>query len=305
MKQNTNIMRYLFTLFLLSLSFVHFGQNFNVTYGGSFNEVGYCIRQTTDGGYLFLARDQEFDGFDFYYETMLVKTDRLGQEEWRKVYDDSLISQYSSGLSPTLDGGYIFINDYDIIKIDSLGNEEWTLDNDSLFRSVKQTTDSGYIYFGYKRQKHLNITTNRYVVLRKTDEQGIEEWYKTYNLDFGHYWVNGVKQTADGGYIMLGCTAMHNNGMTDVFLFKLDSQGDSSWVRTYGGGSNEWAGGVMLMKDGGYLVSSETNSYGNGLGGKSNAWLIRTNSVGDTLWTRTHGGISAEAARVQIQTNDG
>ena len=31
-----------------------------------------------------------------------------------------------------------------------------------------------------------------------------------------------VKQTADGGYIMLGCTAMHNNGMTDVFLFKLD-----------------------------------------------------------------------------------
>jgi hypothetical protein len=184
---------------------------------------------------------------------------------------------------------------------------EWILDNDSLFRSVKQTTDGGYIYFGYKKQKNsLNVITNSYVILRKTDEQGIEEWYKTYNIDMGNYWVNGVKQTADGGYIMLGCTAMHhNNGLTDVFLLKLDSLGDSTWVRTYGGIANDWATGVMVMKDGGYLLSAETKSYGNVLGGKSDAWLIRTNSVGDTLWTRTHGAGMAESLSVQIQTNDG
>ena len=69
-----------------------------MTFGASFNESGYSIRQITDGGYLFLAKDEEFDGVDFYHEIMLVKTDSLGQEEWRKVYDDSLISQYSSGL---------------------------------------------------------------------------------------------------------------------------------------------------------------------------------------------------------------
>ena len=75
-----------------------------------------------------------------------------------------------------------------------------------------------------------------------------------------------------------------------------------TFSKTYGG--SDWDGGVSIQQttDGGYIISGFTNSYGNG---GQDAWLVKTDSVGGTLWTQTFGGSSTDASMSVQQTTDG
>jgi hypothetical protein len=53
--------------------------------------------------------------------------------------------------------------------------------------------------------------------------------------------------------------------------------------------------------DGGYIICSQTIFFGSGA---NDIWLIKTDSLGDTLWTRTYGGIHDEWGRFADQTSD-
>jgi len=86
---------------------------------------------------------------------------------------------------------------------------------------------------------------------------------------------------------------------------KTNSNGDSLWVKTYGGSADEHAYCVRQTADGGYVVVGTTRSFGVGTPTYDNIWLVRTDSNGDTLWTRTYGGSSGETAYSVQQTSDG
>jgi hypothetical protein len=59
---------------------------------------------------------------------------------------------------------------------------------------------------------------------------------------------------------------------------------------------------VAQTTDGGYVIAGETKSYG---AGESDAWLIKTDASGDTMWTRTYGGSDIEVGCSVAQTADG
>jgi hypothetical protein len=88
----------------------------------------------------------------------------------------------------------------------------------------------------------------------------------------------------------------------EFYLVKTDSQGDMLWTRTYGGSSSEEARSVRQTIDGGYVVAGSTWSFGTG---SMDFYIVKTNSEGDTLWTRAYGGSSDEEARSIQQTADG
>ena len=150
--------------------------------------------------------------------------------------------------------------------------------------SVQQTSDAGYIVTGFTTSYGAGRND---VYLIKTNTVGDTLWTRTYggtHNDEGY----SVRQTTDGGYIVAGATASFADTLNgDVYLIKTNANGDTLWTRTYGGSVSDTGYFVQQTSDGGYVVAGYTNSFG---AGGYDVYVIKTNSSGDTLWTRTYGG---------------
>ena len=122
-------------------------------------------------------------------------------------------------------------------------------------------------------------------------------WEKTY----GHYFGTSVQQTIDGGYIVTGVTETFSSS-GDVFLIKTNGNGDTLWTKTYGGNDDDIGYSVQQTTDSGYIITGRTHSYGNG---QTDLYIIKTDSIGDTLWTKTYGGNNGDQGNSVQQTFDG
>jgi len=279
------------------------------TYGGSGEDQGHSVQQTSDGGYIVAGYTYSFGAG--FYDAYLIKTDSLGSTLWTRTYGGS---DYDGGLSArqTADGGYIVVGcggsfgagDYDfyLIKTDPVGNTLWTRtyggsDWDFAW-SVQQTGDGGYVVAGYTRSFGAGQDD---VYLIKTNSTGDPLWTRTYGGS-SYDWSFSVQQTTDGGYIVVGYTASFGAGYEDVYLIKTDANGDTLWTRTYGGSANDRGWSVQQTADDGYIVAGETYSFG---AGSHDVYVIKTDSVGDTLWSRTYGGSYYDAGNSVQQTTDG
>jgi len=164
--------------------------------------------------------------------------------------------------------------------------------------SVAQTSDGGYIVVG---DTYSFGAGEKDVYLVKTDAMGDTIWTRTYggsSYDYGY----SVAQTSDGGYIVAGGTESFGAGYCDVYLVKTGSDGDTIWTRTYGGSDDDWGYSVAQTSDGGYIIAGETNSFG---AGERDVYLVKTDTVGDTIWTRTYGGSDNDWGYSVAQTFDG
>ncbi|MFH1213455.1 MAG: T9SS type A sorting domain-containing protein [Candidatus Neomarinimicrobiota bacterium] len=88
------------------------------------------------------------------------------------------------------------------------------------------------------------------------------------------------------------------------FLFGAElafSEVDTLWTKTYGGPNSDLGYSVQQTTDGGYIVTGYTDSYGLGI----DLWLVKTNALGDTLWTKTYGGPNYDIGYSVQQTTDG
>ncbi len=261
-----------------------------------YNEGSSSIKQTQDGGFI-LCGGISYGGVQV--QTLLVKTDSLGRVQWNRQWGGSY-EDASVNVQLTLDHGYISTGFtrtpahpamFYIWKTDSMGNEQWLKrygsvgyeENQGAY--VCQTSDGNYIATGY-----FGSPSNR-VALIKLNSVGDTLWIRNFGLGLLGNWANGicVKETADHGYILSGST---HTGSGNGFLIKTDSLGNQQWIRSYGGTADEFITGIRQLQDGNYLVVGQTTSYGYG---GSDIWLLKINSVGDTIWTRTYGGSGNES----------
>jgi len=279
------------------------------TYGGSEYDYGYSVQQTSDGGYIIAGYTQSFGAG--HYDAYLLKTDSSGDSLWTRTYGGSS-GDYGYSVQQTSDGGYIIAgltysfgaggSDVYLLKTDSAGDTLWTRtyggSDYDYGQSVKQTSDGGYIIAGVTG----SFGAGGYDVwLLKTDSAGDTLWTDTFggsNDDYGY----SVQQTSDGGYVIAGRTESFGAGGYDVYLLKTDSSGDSLWTRTYGGSENDNGYSVQETSDGGYVIAGVTGSFG---AGNSDVWLLKTDSAGDTLWTRTYGGSDSDDGYSVQRTSDG
>jgi hypothetical protein len=125
-------------------------------------------------------------------------------------------------------------------------------------------------------------------------------WRKTFGRSNGDK-GSSVEQTSDGGYIVTGLTTQPA-GDGDAWLLKVDSTGEKTWDVTIGGAASDAGNSVQQTADGGYIVVGYTFSYG---AGSRDAWLIKTDAVGNKVWDRTYGGSAEESGQSVAQTPDG
>jgi uncharacterized delta-60 repeat protein len=233
--------------------------------------------------------------------------DTLWTRVWGGSGDDRAYS-----IQQTSDGGYVIAGskqntttlDFDayVVKTNGNGDTLWTriyggfgLD---VAVSVWQTSDGGYFIGGYTASFGAG-GYDFYVV--RTNSTGGTLWSRTYGGS-GAEVAYSCQPTTDGGFVMAGYSNSFGAGGYDVYVVKANSNGDTLWTRTYGRSGDEGALSVQQTSDGGYVLAGYTTSFGAGL---NDFYVVRTNSTGDTLWTRTFGGSNLDQANSVLQTADG
>ena len=298
-----------FALLLVSLAAAQ--QRWTRSYGGTSYDVGSSVRQTSDSGYIITGGTASYGHGFPDLDMWFIKTNASGDTIWTRTCggtrnDDGLSVQQTS------DSGYVIAGytlsfgagayDIYVIKTSATGDTLWTRTyggtRDEEGNSVQQTSDGGYIIAGYTSSFGAGSFD---VYLIKTNASGDTLWTRTYGGG-GDDEGNSVRQTADSGYIVAGFTSSFGAGNEDIYLVKTNASGDTLWTRTYGGSGYEEGSSVEQTADGGYIVAGYTDSFG---ADSADVYLVKTNSAGDTIWTRTYGGSGSDEANALGKTSDG
>jgi hypothetical protein len=123
-----------------------------------------------------------------------------------------------------------------------------------------------------------------------------------------------IQQTLDGGYILSCMTGSNNgdvsgnHGGSDLWILKLDALGYTQWSNCYGGSNDEDWSTVLSLPDSGYIIGSITHSNNGNISGNhgnGDAWILRIDKNGNTVWQKCFGGSLGESQAKIISTLDG
>ena len=235
--------------------------------------------------------------------------DVFAQSQFLKVYGGD---SYDVGkaLVQTSDNGYVIAGStgsfdlgnaqFMLIRIDAWGSEQWRKYYGGPFsdqlESMAVVPAGGYIMAGVTETLDMSYQ----VAVIRVNENGDVLWEKNYG---GAQWDIAKKVIAlsDGGFAIAGQT-FSNGGQGQAILMCLDASGDTLWTRNYGGPATEGANALASTADDGFIMAATTESYG---AGAKDVWLMRLNSTGDTIWTKTYGGDMDDVPYAVLQTIDG
>ena len=263
-------------------------------FGGTLDNQLYSIRQTSDGGYILGGNSTSGIGGDKTeaskgnWDYWIVKTDSFGIKQWDKDFGGSGID-WLSWVQQTADGGYI------------LGGYS--------------TSDSS----GDKSQKNWDTTlmyADYWIV--KIDSLGIKQWDRAFG-GFGNDNLYAMQQTSDGGYILGGVShsdiggdkTQNSWGGSDYWIVKVDSLGIKQWDKDIGGASDDDKfGNISQTFDKGYFIAGNSDSHITGDKTEDNlgpvqAWVVKTDSVGNIIWDKTIWTTTLDDIGLGIQTMDG
>ncbi|MFZ8835398.1 MAG: T9SS type A sorting domain-containing protein, partial [Candidatus Caldipriscus sp.] len=125
------------------------------------------------------------------------------------------------------------------------------------------------------------------IFIIKTYANGNVQWAKTYGGTSDDL-VRFVRQTSDGGYIMVGGTYSFGAGYSDIFLIKTDAYGNLQWAKAYGGTDYDLAFSVEQTSDGGYIAAGYTRYFD--IISSYYVFFVKTDANGNVSWAKTYGG---------------
>jgi len=248
-------------------------------YGGSNYDYGYCLQQTTDGGFIVAGASSS------------------------PVSGNKTSTNYGNS-----DGW--------VLRLDGEGNKLWerSFGGTGLeyFNGVKQISDGGFILVGISGSLPSgNKTSTNYGShdgwIVKLDANGDKLWEQSYGGTGLDVFYN-VEQIQGGDYILGGTSDSDPSGTktspkygySDYWLVKIDANGNKVWDKSFGGDGVEGyrLGNMRQTSDGGYIVgiSSTSGISGNkstpnyNESGSYDAWILRLDSNGDKLWENDFGG---------------
>ena len=268
------------------------------TYGGSDDDRGTDLIQTSDGGYAVIGKSKSNDldvsenaGFDDFWVS---KLDSSGSISWEYTFGFAG-SDTPYSIIQTNDNGYLLSGvldvsasngqgdrnsigsrhaggDYWVIKLNANGVKQWSnyyggSFTDTAYDAI-QTEDDGYIIIGSSDSDDVDISNPRgsydfWVI--KISDTGTLVWEKSFGgseIDEAH----AISKTADGNYLIVGDTRSsdldisQNNGAADLWVMKITPDGTLLWEKTLGGSSFDVGRSISKTQDNGFLISGSSRS---------------------------------------------
>jgi PKD repeat protein len=313
-----------FVVMSLVISSPCYAQGWAKTYGGSSWESPGSIQQALDGGYVIGGQTSSFGagGSDIW----VLKLDSIGNVLWENTYG-GLYGDCLDSLEKASDGGYIvagitsYSNDFDavcdiwIIKLDSAGNVAWDktygrsdadyqVSVQEVFAQDKST--DGWIVVGTS----LTAGSEYDMWVLRLDSDGDVIWQKFYAGQSGSEQPYAIHQTYNpegnpDGFIVGGSTSSFGEGNYDMWVVKLDNDGNVVWEKTYGGDGGDYIHSMQKTFDelgnpDGYIAAGASWSFGG-----NDMWVVRLDTDGDIIWQTKYGRSRVSEANSVQQTFDG
>lgn len=127
-----------------------------------------------------------------------------------------------------------------------------------------------------------------------------EQVIVTFNTTFGNGVDNNygeIIKTDDDCFVIVG-----RSNYYAIWLFKIDKRGNLLWEKEYTKSKLTYGNSVVQTEDGGYMVlgtTTITTTNGNAI------LLIRTDAVGDTLWTKIYDTENRDYGKKIIRNSAG
>ncbi len=128
---------------------------------------------------------------------------------------------------------------------------------------------------------------------------------------------DNFQKTMDGGYIVGGNTYSTDGDITDhngtsayddVWIFKLDSNFELVWAKSYGGALKDRLFYIDETPTGDFMVGATTNSTNGDVSesfGDYDFWIFKIDANGNLLWEQSFGGSGYDYLLHLINTDDG
>ena len=313
------------------------------TFGGSNDDRGADIIETSDGGFALLGYSRSSDkdvtlnagSQDFW----LVKLSSNGEITWQKTFGFSG-ADYGTTLIQTNDNGYLITGVLDVtssggqgnsrssqrhaggdiwaLKLDLDGKLDWSKYYGGSFTDtplgVIKTSDNGFIIAGSSDSNDVDIKNNKgsydfWVI--KIAANGTLIWEKS----FGGSEIDearGITTTNDGNFIIVGDTRSSdkdisvNNGAADIWMIKITPDGTLIWEKTIGATGFDVARSISKTQDNGFLIAGSSRSSDNGFlnKGQNDALILKINAEGVLGWKNTVGGSEIDFLYDAIELNN-
>lgn len=187
--------------------------------------------------------------------------------------------------------------------------------NADILKSIKKTSDGGFIVAGYSKSINGDVTANQgdsdYWVAKLTSNGDII-WQNSFGGS-GMDHARSVIQTSDGGFIIFGISISNdgditnNKGGIDYWIVKLDANGILIWEKSFGGSSYDYGTEIQETNDGGFILCGYSNSNNGdvtGNHGNYDYWIVKLNILGEIVWQKSLGGSLIDQALSIKQTMD-
>jgi len=159
------------------------------------------------------------------------------------------------------------------------------------------SVSDGYVMAG-ETDTWGNGAKDSYVV--KINKDGDRVWHNAFGWSYDEV-ANQIIQTKDGGYIIVGTTDSDHRNQKDVFVVKMDKDGNKVWQYHYGSKEHEEGRGIVETEDG-YVITGytkDTKSY------NSDVYLLKIDKNGNIVWHRHYGGDRDDEGNAIAKVKDG
>ena len=313
------------------------------TFGGSEDDRGNDILQTKDGGFAVLgystSSDQDVPGNAGSQDFWMIKLDANGAISWSKTFG-YLGADFGTTVLQTSDNSYLITGVLDVtasggqgnsrnvqrhaggdiwaIKLSENGDLQWSKYFGGSFTDapfgIVETEDQNFIIAGSSDSADVDISNNNgsydFWVLKITSN-GSLLWERS----FGGSEIDearAITTTNDGNFIIVGDTrsrdkdVSNNNGAADVWILKMNLDGNLIWEKTIGGSSFDVARSVARAQDNGFIISGSSRSLNEGFTnqGQNDALLLKIDAEGNLVWKQTIGGDEIDYFYDAVQLNN-